>query len=228
MDSKYLASKTKDILKSMGYEVQQSHCYELLARLSGFKSWHVAKSTFEKTFKPTKTEIEAFIKALDILMLKYKSSNDEGDEWDIVAVEDILLQTIITANSLTILESALRSTSLDKMDNPHFATICLRNVICRHKHQMILIESIVGHMITELSYVSPISSDIITRFDEAFGRALSGIGVDDEGDQYDDSLEIFIKYYPYCSDKEYLDSLILKLYKVDLHQFMVEFSEEEV
>lgn len=44
MDSKLFATKTQTILKELGYDVKLGHCYELLSKLSGYKSWNVAKN----------------------------------------------------------------------------------------------------------------------------------------------------------------------------------------
>lgn len=44
MDSKLLATKTHTILKEMGIEIKLGQVYEMYAKVSGYKSWNVAKS----------------------------------------------------------------------------------------------------------------------------------------------------------------------------------------
>lgn len=44
MDSKTLATTTHKILKEMGHEMPLGHVYELFSKLSGHKSWNVAKT----------------------------------------------------------------------------------------------------------------------------------------------------------------------------------------
>lgn len=43
MDSKLLATKTHAILKEMGIEIKLSQVYEMYSKVSGYKSWNVAK-----------------------------------------------------------------------------------------------------------------------------------------------------------------------------------------
>lgn len=44
IDNKELVSKSKEILKELGYEVKTSHLYEFFSRLSGFKDHNTAKA----------------------------------------------------------------------------------------------------------------------------------------------------------------------------------------
>lgn len=44
MDSKTLATTAHKILKEMGHEMPLGHVYELFSKLSGHKSWNVAKT----------------------------------------------------------------------------------------------------------------------------------------------------------------------------------------
>jgi hypothetical protein len=44
MDSKQLATAAHKILKEMGHDVSLGHVYELFSKLSGHKSWNVAKT----------------------------------------------------------------------------------------------------------------------------------------------------------------------------------------
>ena len=44
MDSKVLAITTHKLLKEMGHDLPLGHVYELFSKLSGHKSWNVAKS----------------------------------------------------------------------------------------------------------------------------------------------------------------------------------------
>jgi hypothetical protein len=53
MDSKQLATTAHKILKEMGHEMPLGHVYELFSKLSGHKSWNVAKTKdgFDVVFK---------------------------------------------------------------------------------------------------------------------------------------------------------------------------------
>ena len=44
MSNKDLAKQTQSILKELGHDVSLGHAYELLAKLTGAKSWNVAKA----------------------------------------------------------------------------------------------------------------------------------------------------------------------------------------
>lgn len=43
-NNKKIVEKTKEVLHDLGYEVKTNHIYEMFSRISGFKSWHVAKT----------------------------------------------------------------------------------------------------------------------------------------------------------------------------------------
>lgn len=43
--NKALATKAKEVLKSLGHEIPQTHAYELISRLAGYRSWNAAKGT---------------------------------------------------------------------------------------------------------------------------------------------------------------------------------------
>ena len=51
MDSKVLAANAHKILKEMGHKLPLGHVYELFSKLSGHKSWNVAK-TKDNAFAP--------------------------------------------------------------------------------------------------------------------------------------------------------------------------------
>ena len=58
MDSKLLATTAHKLLKEMGHEMPLGHVYELFSKLSGHKSWNVAKT--KDGFQPVINSVMAY------------------------------------------------------------------------------------------------------------------------------------------------------------------------